>query len=459
MTPVHGRHGLSVLLACAALLCTGALPASAADMPATVHKAKADVHQAPDFGSPSVARLRRGDSVSVTGQQGLWFKVLVADAGSGYLRVTDVRMDYAAQEGGDVDVRALFTGQAGKGRVTETAGVRGLDENTLQSAAFDARQLEAMEGNRVSAEAAAAHARAQGWDETRFDYAAEADTGQHGGASQAEKRKGFGLARSLLGSLTGGAFGSAGNAAMDVADASIGKSEDEILAEELALGPELAGRVLGAAPLWQDAQAQRRVNLVGRWMASQTTRPELPWSFGVIDSPEINAFAAPGGYVLLTRGLYELLANDAEVAAVLGHEISHVVQRDHYNVIRKQQVTQSGIRAAAGQVATGNLAEHYAKEYATKFGAKALLSGLDRDAEFRSDQAAEVYLVRSGFNPLALYAVLQKMTAFGTQSTSLAQLYRTHPPLDDRLDHMDRGGVPGLERYDEREVGIKTGGS
>src|SRR3546814_4112810 len=98
------------------------------------------------------------------------------------------------------------------------------------------------------------------------------------------------------------------------------------------------------APLWPDAQAQRRVNLIGRWMASQTTRPDLPWTFGVIDSPEINAFAAPGGYVMVTRGMYELLANDAEVAAVLGHEISHVVQRDHYNVIHKQQVTRSGIR-------------------------------------------------------------------------------------------------------------------
>src|SRR3546814_12935804 len=82
-------------------------------------------------------------------------------------------------------------------------------------------------------------------------------------------------------------------------------SEEEILAEELALGPQLAGRVLGAAPLWPDAQAQRRVNLIGRWMASQTTRPDLPWTFGVIDSHAINALAAPGGYVLCTPGMSE----------------------------------------------------------------------------------------------------------------------------------------------------------
>jgi len=452
------RHGLPAFFArlltagllSAGLLFACTLPAFAADMTASVHKSKVEVHQSADFGSATVARLRRGDRVTVSGQQGLWFEVRLADGASGFLRVTDVRMAPAAQEGGDANVRALFTGQAGQGRVTETAGVRGLDESTLQSAAFDARQLAAMQANRVSAEAAAAHARAQGWDATTFAYAAEAHAGQRGGASRTTKRSGFGIARSLLGNLAGGVLGGAGDAAMDVADAAIGKSEDEILAEELALGPELAGRILGAAPLWQDPQAQQRVNLLGRWMASQTTRPDLPWTFGVIDSPEINAFAAPGGYVLVTRGMYELLASDAEVAGVLGHEISHVVQRDHYNVIHKQQVTQAGISGAARQVSTGSLAGEYAKEYAQKFGARVLLASLDRDAEYRSDQAAEVYLVRSGFNPLALYAVLQKMTAFGTRSASLAQLYRTHPPLDERLDRMDRGGVPGLEQYSTR---------
>src|SRR3546814_13709294 len=86
-------------------------------------------------------------------------------------------MDYAAREGGDANVRSVFAGQAGKGRVTETAGVRGLDESTLKSASFDAGELKAMEGNRVTAEAAASHARAQGWDAPRFPYAAAADTG------------------------------------------------------------------------------------------------------------------------------------------------------------------------------------------------------------------------------------------------------------------------------------------
>jgi predicted Zn-dependent protease len=168
----------------------------------------------------------------------------------------------------------------------------------------------------------------------------------------------------------------------------------------------------------------------------------------VIDSPEINAFAAPGGYILMTRGMYELLADDGEVAAVLGHEIGHVVQRDHYTVIHKQEVAQAGTELLASQVNVGGgLAGQFAKDYVTRNGAKVLLTSLDREAEFRADQASEVYLARSGFDPLSLYAVLQKMTAFGTKSAALAELYKTHPPLADRLDRIDTVANPGVQAF------------
>jgi predicted Zn-dependent protease len=190
----------------------------------------------------------------------------------------------------------------------------------------------------------------------------------------------------------------------------------------------------------------------GLWVASHSSRPQLPWTFGIIDAPEINAFAAPGGYVLMTRGMYGLLANDAEVAGVLGHEISHIVQRDHYNVIRKQEIASASEDAVASQVNVGGgLAGSLAKEYVRRHGAAVMLTSLDRDAEFRADAAAEIYLARSGYNPLALYAVLQKMTSLGTASARLAQLYKTHPPLGDRLDRIDRRGFAGVEQYTQRE--------
>src|SRR5687768_8515852 len=119
--------------------------------------------------------------------------------------------------------------------------------------------------------------------------------------------------------------------------------------EEIALGRELAGRTLGAAPLVNDASLQRYVNRVGRAIAAQTDRPELPWRFGVIDSPSINAFAAPGGVILITRGLYEILDNEAQLAAVLGHEVAHVMQRHHVQVLQSQRRTRG--LAGLGQTA------------------------------------------------------------------------------------------------------------
>jgi predicted Zn-dependent protease len=389
--------------------------------------------------------------VRISGQEGLWYRLAMATGQPGFVRVNDVRMAYAGKGNPDAGLNVLFTGKAGKGRVTETAGVRGLDESDLQSASYDSTQLAKLEAYRLSPQAAATQARARGLNDTPVAYAAEAKTATAGAANPAtreQKRGGLAIARSLLSQLGGSSIG---NSAMNVADRSIGKSEEEQSAEEAALGPELAGRILGAAPLWQDDAAQRRVNRIGRWLASHSSRPELPWTFGIIDTPEVNAFAAPGGYVLVTRGMYDLLANDDEVAGVLGHEISHVVQRDHYNVIHKQEVASASEEAIAGHVNVGGgIAGSMAKEYARKHGATVMLTSLDRGAEYRCDEAAEIYLARSGFNPLGLYAVLQKMTAMGTASPRLAQLYRTHPPLAERLDRIDSRGFAGLEQSTRR---------
>ncbi|BCT93087.1 hypothetical protein LYSHEL_21100 [Lysobacter helvus] len=445
----HAAHRIIVplLSGLAGALLVAAL-AFAAD-PATsaiVHKPSVDVHSAPDFNSPTVATLKRDAKVQVAGQQGLWFQVGTPDGKSGFVRVNDVRMEYASANNGNAG--ALFIGKAGKGRVSETAGVRGIDESDLKSAAYDGAQFAQMENNRVSPEAAASDANAKGHHAKQVPYATEfkpvADAAPK--ATQQEKRGGMSFARGLLSAVGIGAPAPV-NSAADVAEAAQGKSESEQRAEEVALGPEIAGRVLGAAPLWNDAEAQARVNRVGRWMASQTSRPDLPWSFAVIDTQEINAFAAPGGYILVTRGLYELLGDDDEVAAVIGHELSHVVQRDHYNVIKKQETQTALTNAASDNVSVGGgVAGSMAKEYVARHGATILATRLDREAEFRADEAAEVYLARAGYDPLALYAVLQKMTARGSTSGNLAQLYKTHPPLDARLDRLDRNSVASAGR-------------
>ena len=206
--------------------------------------------------------------------------------------------------------------------------------------------------------------------------------------------------------------------------------------------------MLGARPLWDDAAAQHRVNVIGRWLAANTSRPDLPWTFAVIDSPELNAFAAPGGYVMVTRGLYELLADDAELAAVLGHEIGHVVQRDHYEVVRQQELTSAFQGLVSSQVKVGDsIGESLARGFVERHGAAMLMTRLDREAEYRADAFAQLYLSRAGMNPLALYGVLQKMAAIGGAGGGLAQLYSTHPTLGDRLDRIDQRGYGVLEPY------------
>lgn len=438
---------LLILLACAGVAFAAGQNAA---LDAVVSKPSVDVRSSPDLAGTRIATLKRNAPVKIAAQQGLWYRLALADK-PGYVRVNDVRVAYAGTAANGNGV--LFAGKSGAGRASETAGVRGLDENDLRTAYANGAQLAKMESYRASPAAAAVYARGKNLADTAVPYATElqASNGNGAGMTQAQKRSGFALARGLLSQLGGGLGGKA-DAAADVANSAIGKSEAEQTEEELALGPLLAARILGARPLWQDDAAQRRVNAIGRWVASHSGRPQLPWTFGVIDSADVNAFAAPGGYVLMTRGLYQMLDSDAEVAAVLGHEISHIVQRDHYNVIRKQEMASTSKDAALRQVNTGGgIAGSYARDFVEKNGAAIMLTSLDRGAEYRSDEAAQIYLTRSGYNPLALYSVLQKMASLGNQSTRMAQLFKTHPALGDRLDQIDRRGYGALERYTDRQ--------
>lgn len=422
-----------------------ALAADAVGLSAVVHKPSVVVHSKADFDAPAVTTLKRNAPVKIAGQEGLWYQLALDGGATGYVRVNEVRV---AQKGksSPENMQVLLTGKSGRGRVSETAGVRGLDESDLRSASFDAAQLAKMESYRVTPQAAAAWASQHGLSGTQIAWADEAPKG--GNVSQAKSRQGTSAARSLLGGLGGGLLGSA----VDVGEAAAPKSEAELTQEELALGPMIAGRVLGARPLVDDAEAQQRVNTIGRWLASNTARPELPWTFGVINSAEINAFAAPGGYVLVTSALYNLAGSDAELAAVLGHEINHIVHRDHYDVIRKQQMQAAGMNLASSQIQTGGgLAGSLARDYVEKHGAAIMSTSLDRGAEYRADEVAQVYLARSGMNPLALYSVLQSMSALGSASSGLAQLYKTHPPLDERLDRIDQRGYAKLEPYTRRD--------
>jgi predicted Zn-dependent protease len=221
-------------------------------------------------------------------------------------------------------------------------------------------------------------------------------------------------------------------AGKDLATAAAGMDEKE----EIAVGREVAGRMLGAAPLVADPELQAYVNRVGRWIAAQTERPDLPWHFGVIDSPAINAFAAPGGYVLITRGLYEILNSEAQLAGVLGHEIGHVVQRHHITVLQKSAAISAGAQLAQARDRSqlvGNL---------IGTGAEIFARGLDKSAEFEADQIGVVLAARAGYSPYGLVEVLHKLSARGAGDASLALLFRTHPHPGERLTEIGQVLAP-----------------
>ncbi|MCM2355956.1 MAG: M48 family metalloprotease, partial [Arenimonas sp.] len=106
--------------------------------------------------------------------------------------------------------------------------------------------------------------------------------------------------------------------------------------QEIELGRGIAANLLGARPLVRDQALQQYVNRIGLWLALQTERPNLPWRFGVMDSTDVNAFALPGGTILITQGLYDRLRDEAELASVLSHEIAHVVERHQVKAIKKE---------------------------------------------------------------------------------------------------------------------------
>lgn len=210
--------------------------------------------------------------------------------------------------------------------------------------------------------------------------------------------------------------------------------------EELAMGREIAGRMLGAAPLVPDAELQSYVNRVGRWIASQSERPDLPWRFAVIDTNSINAFAAPGGYVLVTRGLYEILDSEAQLAGVLAHEIGHVVRRHHVTVMQKSAAVSAGSQLAQRDNRSALINNMIGT------GAEVLARGLDKSAEYEADSMGIVLAARAGYNPYGLVDVLQKLSARGASDGSLALLFKTHPLPGDRLEHLATALTPNVAR-------------
>ena len=201
--------------------------------------------------------------------------------------------------------------------------------------------------------------------------------------------------------------------------------------EEIAIGRDVAARLLGAAPLVADARLERYVNNVGRWLASHSERPDLPWKFGVMDAPQLNAFAVPGGTIFITRGLLEKMTSEAELAGVLSHEIVHVVRKHHLKAIQKGALAHLSADAAGAALTNVN---SDARNKLVSFGTEMYSRGLDKGDEYEADRLGVVIAARAGYDAYGLPAVLQTLQGMNAKDSAVALMFKTHPAPGARLD-------------------------
>lgn len=215
--------------------------------------------------------------------------------------------------------------------------------------------------------------------------------------------------------------------------------------KEIEIGRQLAAVLLGAKPLHPNAALQRYVNRLGRWISLQSSRPNLPWTFGVLDDVGYNAFATPGGYIFITKGLVDRVADEAELAGILAHEITHVISKHHLQAIRKS--AQSGLltKVAASQL-RNDLAGGLSAQLLS-MGRELYSRGLDQTDELEADRNGVALATRAGFDPYGLVAVLQQLRTETPDNPLFTLSFSTHPPAQVRLDQVEIAMGQRLDSY------------
>jgi predicted Zn-dependent protease len=201
--------------------------------------------------------------------------------------------------------------------------------------------------------------------------------------------------------------------------------------EELALGKQSDAEIRQQMGVYADQALQDYVNRVGQRLARQSFRPNLPWTFTVVDEAAVNAFALPGGYIYVTRGILPFLRNEAELAGVLGHEVGHVDAKHSVDQYSKQML-------AGGALAGASI---LLPKYQSAFGAGGIVAQLaflkfGRDAELEADKLGVGYASGGGWAPQAMQGVLGtlgRLDAAQGSSRGIPNWAMTHPPAEDRV--------------------------
>jgi len=236
-----------------------------------------------------------------------------------------------------------------------------------------------------------------------------------------------------------------------------GKSQLALVSEqqEVAMGKEADQQISQQLGLYPDEELQAYVNRLGQKLAASSERPNLPWTFRVVDDPVVNAFALPGGYIYVTRGLLTHLTSEAELVSVLGHEIGHVTGRHSVEQMSKQQLAQVGL--IAGMILKPELAESYGSLAQQGLGLLFLKYG--RDDEREADDLGLRYLNQGSYDPREMSPVFETLGRVSQQQGQgrVPNWLATHPAPEDRVQRINAqvaklgtdftGRTVGRERY------------
>ena len=201
-------------------------------------------------------------------------------------------------------------------------------------------------------------------------------------------------------------------------------------AEEQELGASVSERMRLRYGVVQDAKVHRYVALVGSVLAQASSKPNLPWTFIVLDTDAVNAFAAPGGYIHITRGALALIQDEAELAGVLAHEIIHVTARHTIGAIQKNKTIQMG----ADETLSGNAA--LLNKLTERVYLDIVEKGFGRGEENESDEKGIVIANTVGYAPQGLQRFLTRLQERNKDAKEKRGLFASHPEMKERLDRL-----------------------
>lgn len=221
----------------------------------------------------------------------------------------------------------------------------------------------------------------------------------------------------------------------------IGPEEERNIGDAVAL--EIIAKFGGVV---RDPETMHRVNLVGRALAQYSDRPELEWRFAVLASDTINAFSAPGGYVFITRGLYERADSDDVLAGILAHEIAHITNRHALKIVERNEAAAGGKSLLLKRSSEARQINSQVQQINSQLGVdlgglvKAIVeTGFDAPTEYEADRDGRSLAVTNGFAPGGLRAVLVGLRQSGENRKTM---FNTHPALGDRISRLPDEPAP-----------------